>query len=55
MRGCGAVPEDAVIGLNEVVDELRSLLHNSIRSIREELGLDQESHFSECKKTGKEE
>ena len=55
MRGCGAVPEDSVIGLNEVVDELRSLLHSISHSIREELGLDQESHLSECKKTGKEE
>ena len=41
MRGCGAVPEDSVIGLNEVVDELRSLLHSISHSIREELGLDQ--------------
>jgi hypothetical protein len=54
MRGCGAVPEDAISGLNEVVDELRSLLHSIIRSIREELGLDQQSHFSEREETGKE-
>ena len=54
MRGCGAVPEDAVGGLNEVVDELSALLHNISHSIREELGLDQESHFIECKEAGKE-
>jgi Ni,Fe-hydrogenase III small subunit len=39
MRGCGAVPEDAVRGLNEVVDDLRSLLHSISHSIRVELGL----------------
>jgi hypothetical protein len=55
MRGCGAVPEDAISGLNEVVDELRSLLHSISQSIREELGLDKQSHFSECKKTSEEE
>ena len=54
MRGCGAVPEDAVGGLNKVVDELSALLHNISHSIREELGLDQESHFIECKEAGKE-
>ena len=54
MRGCGAVPEDAVGGLNRVVDEFSALLHNISHSIREELGLDQESHFIECKEAGKE-
>jgi hypothetical protein len=54
MRGCGAVPEDAIGGLNEVVDELRCLLNNIRHSIREELGLDQKSHFSEREGTGKE-
>jgi hypothetical protein len=39
MRGCGAVPEDAIDGLNEVVNELRSLLHNISHDIRDELGL----------------
>jgi hypothetical protein len=43
MRGCGAVPEDAVNGLNEAVQKLRFLVHNIMHSIREELGLDQES------------
>ena len=39
MRGCGAVPEDAVAGLNQVVDELRALVNNIIHSVREELDL----------------
>jgi len=47
MRGCGAVPEDAVDGLNEVVHKLRHLVRSIMQSIREELGLDQESRFSE--------
>jgi hypothetical protein len=55
MRGCGAVPEDAIGGLNEVVDELRVLLDNIIHSIREELELDQKSNFRECEKEDKEE
>jgi signal transduction histidine kinase len=54
MRGCGAVPEDAVDGLNEAVNELRSLVHSISHNIREELGLDQESHIRESEKTGKE-
>jgi hypothetical protein len=55
MRGCGAVPEDAIGGLNQVVDELRVLLDNIIHSIREELELDQKSNFHECEKEDKEE
>jgi hypothetical protein len=51
MRGCGAVPEDAIGGLNDVVNELHSLLHSIIQSIRVELGLDQQSHFSESEET----
>jgi hypothetical protein len=47
MRGCGAVPEDAISGLNAVVDELRSLLHSITHSIREELGLDEEGARSQ--------
>lgn len=42
LRGCGAVPEDAVKGLNEVVHKLRLLVHSIMHSIREELRLDQE-------------
>ena len=52
MRGCGAVPEDAISGLNEVVDELRSLLHSVSHRIREELGLGQESRFRESENAG---
>jgi hypothetical protein len=52
MRGCGAVPEDAISGLNEVVDELRSLLHSVSHRIREELGLNQESRFRESGNAG---
>jgi hypothetical protein len=51
MRGCGTVPEDAVNGLNEVVHKLRLLVRSIIHSIQEELGLDQESRFSERKVT----
>jgi hypothetical protein len=40
MRGCGAVPEDAISGLNEAVDELRTLVNGISHSIRAELGLD---------------
>ena len=54
MRGCGAVPEDAISGLNDVVGDLHTLLHSIIQSIREELGLDQHSHFSEGEEMGKE-
>jgi hypothetical protein len=42
LRGCGAVAEDAIEGLNEIVDELRNLLHSIRHSIRDELGLNQE-------------
>ncbi len=53
MRGCGAIPEDAIGGLNQVVDELRSLVRSMSQSIREELGLDPKSHFSKREETGK--
>ncbi|MGA3162022.1 MAG: hypothetical protein ABSC77_12470 [Terracidiphilus sp.] len=42
IRSCGAVPEDAVNGLNDVVQKLRLLVHSIMHSISEELGLDQE-------------
>jgi hypothetical protein len=45
MRGCGPVPEDAIGGLNNVVDELRSLVQTITRSIRKELGKSQESNL----------
>jgi hypothetical protein len=54
MRGCGAVPEDAISGLNEVVNELRSLVHSISQNIRVELGLDKESQLREAKETDKE-
>ena len=38
MRGCGAVPEDAVNELNGVVHELRSLAGSMERYLRQELG-----------------
>ncbi|MGA3047548.1 MAG: hypothetical protein ABSD67_13030 [Terracidiphilus sp.] len=53
MRGCGAVPEDVIGGLNEVVNELRSLVHNISHNIREELGLDQYARANEHEGTGK--
>ena len=46
MRGCGAVPEDAVDGLNGVVHELRSLAGNMERYIRQELSTNLESPLS---------
>jgi hypothetical protein len=52
MRGCGPVPEDAVAGLNKVVDELSSLVQNITRSIHRELALHQESNLGETKGTG---
>jgi hypothetical protein len=54
MRGCGAVPEDAIGGLNQVVDELQSLVHGIIHSVREELGLGQESRSRKRERAGKE-
>ena len=55
MRGCGAVAENAIGGLNQVVDELRALVHSMTHSLREELGLNQNSRVSESEKTGEEE
>jgi hypothetical protein len=43
MRGCGAVPEDAVEGLNEVINELRSMAGSMERYVREELSAAHES------------
>ena len=45
MRGCGPVPEDAINGLNNVVDELRSLVQSITRSIRKELAKSHESNL----------
>jgi hypothetical protein len=49
MRGCGPVPEDAIAGLNRVVDELRSLVQGIGRNIRSELGMGHASDSSETK------
>jgi Ni,Fe-hydrogenase III small subunit len=49
MRGCGPVPEDAIGGLNHVVDELRSLVQGISRSVRRELGIGHASGSSETK------
>lgn len=54
MRGCGAVPEDAIGGLNQVVEELRTMVHNMTHSLREELGLNQNSCVSENEEAGEE-
>jgi hypothetical protein len=54
IRGYGAVPEDVVGGLNQVVDELRNLAQRIGHSIREELRLIQNPQFSEPERTGKE-
>jgi hypothetical protein len=54
MRGCGAIPEDAIDGLNQVVDELRTLIHKTKQSIREELGSNESSHFNEREEKGEE-
>ncbi|MGP8176208.1 MAG: hypothetical protein ACLP7O_16920 [Terracidiphilus sp.] len=43
MRGCGAVPEDAVEGLNGVINELRSMAGSMERYLRQELGAASES------------
>ena len=43
MRGCGAVPEDAVEGLNGVINELRFMAGSMERYLRQELGAAPES------------
>jgi hypothetical protein len=43
MRGCGTVPEDAVEGLNRVINELRSMAGSMERYLRQELGAVPES------------
>jgi GTP-binding protein EngB required for normal cell division len=52
MRGCGAVPEDAVNGLNGVVHELRSLAGSMERYLRQELGANLESRLKKLEETG---
>jgi GTP-binding protein EngB required for normal cell division len=52
MRGCGAVPENAVDELNGVVHELRSLVQNMERYLRQDLGTDLESRLRKLEETG---
>src|SRR6202167_4163909 len=52
MRGCGAVPEDAVDELNGVVHELRTLAGGMERYLRQELGTNLESRLSKLEETG---
>ncbi len=55
MRGYGAVAESAIGGLNQVVDELRALVRSMTHSLREELGLNENSRVGARQKTGEEE
>ncbi len=52
MRGCGAVPEDAVGELNGVVHELRSLVQSMERYLRQDLGANLESRLRKLEATG---
>jgi GTP-binding protein EngB required for normal cell division len=52
MRGCGAVPEDAVNELNGVVHELRTLVESMNRYVRQELGTNLESRLEKLEETG---
>jgi hypothetical protein len=54
MRGSGAIPEDAIDGLNQVVDELRNLVHGIEHSIRHELEMKPGSHLSESEESSEE-
>ena len=52
MRGCGAVPPDAIDELNGVVHELRSLAANMERYLRQELGMNLETRLRKLEETG---
>ena len=52
MRGSGDVPEDATDELNGVVHELRSLVEEVERYLRQELSIDLESRLRKLEKTG---
>jgi GTP-binding protein EngB required for normal cell division len=52
MRGCGAVPEDAVGELNGVVHELRSLVGSMERYLRQDLGANLELRLRKLEETG---
>ncbi len=52
MRGFGDVPEDATDELKGVVHELRSLVEEMERYLRQELSIDLESRLQKLEKTG---
>lgn len=52
MRGSGDVPEDATDELNGVVHELRSLVEEMERYLRQELSIDLESRLQKLERTG---
>jgi GTP-binding protein EngB required for normal cell division len=52
MRGCGAVPEDAVAELNGVVHELRSLVGGMEQYLRQDPGANLESRLRKLEETG---
>lgn len=54
IRGYGAIPEDAVAGLNQVVGELQGLVQRIARSLRKELDLNRDPQCSDSEKTGRE-
>jgi hypothetical protein len=53
MRGCGPVPEDAVDDLNGVVKELKTLVGNMDRYVRQELSAELEASPGKVKDTPK--
>ncbi|MGA2809150.1 MAG: hypothetical protein ABSE87_13540 [Terracidiphilus sp.] len=55
MRGYGAVPDGAIGGLNQVVDELRALVHSMTHILREELGMNRNSRVGAREQTVEEE
>ena len=52
MKGYGSVPEDAVAELNGIVYELRSLVENTERYVRQGIGIDLESRLRRLEETG---
>lgn len=52
MRGSGAVPEDAMGGLNGVVHELRSLVRGMEHYLKQELGTDLGKRLEHLEQTG---
>lgn len=52
MRGCGAVPEDAIDQLNGVVHELRSLVRSMERFVRQEFAENLETRLLKLERKG---